>query len=151
METNVTQLAKEFARLKEEHEKAGEAVKRLADEWNTVETQLLEAMVEEGVNSVSVVGCGLFSLTTKNYLSVKAENKSGFFDYLRQTGNEGLLKLDVNPRTLSAFLKEHLEELVAKAVSTGQDAIDARNHSLEALKNVGASYFSDRTIRFKGE
>ncbi len=115
--------------------------------WGECETELLEAMVEAGVNSVKLDGVGNFSMATKNFLSVTAAHKEEFFVYLKESGNAGLLKLDVNPATLKAFLSGHLEQLIRDRVNKGMNEVDARKEALELLNKRGASYHTERGIR----
>lgn len=151
MTPQITKLATKFKELRAQSEEQTKALKELNLEWEAVEKELLEAMAEEGVRSVDIEGLGKFYMTTKNYLSVNIANKPSFYDYLQESGNGNLLKLDVNPRTLTAFLKGHLEELISQKVQGGLDQIEARNQALEFLNKKGASYFVDRGVSFKEE
>lgn len=148
----IKELAQRFVELKAASEELGDKLKEVNAAWTEVETQLLEAMVEEGVNSVKLAGLGHFIMSTKNYLSVNAANKPGFYAYLKESGNGALLKEEVNPRTLTAFLKGHLEE-VAKRIADDYnlDNVEARNKALEFLNQKGASYFSERGITLRAE
>lgn len=149
MNQKILELTQKFKELKHKSESATEVLKEINLEWTDVENQLIEAMGEEGVKSIKIEGLGLFSLTAKSYLSVNAANKPKFYEYLQESGNEALLKLDVNPRTLTAFLKGHLDALINERLGTGQDEIDARNNALQFLNEKGASYFVDRLISFR--
>lgn len=139
----LTDLARKYKELKDLNEAKKEELSKINADWTEVENQLLEAFVEEGVNSIKIEGMGNFVMRTKNYLSVNAANKPTFFDYLRESGNEGLLKLDVNPRTLTSFLGTHLEDLISKSDA---DPVEARKAALEFLNQKGASYFSEKGI-----
>ena len=147
----ILERAKRFFELKGQNEVAKDILKELSEKWDEAEKLLIEAMVEEGVNSVDLDGIGKFSMVTKNYLSVNAANKPGFLDYLKSSGNGAIIKEDVNPRTLTAFLKDHLEAVIGTYEQTGLDKVDARNAALEFLKEKGAAYFSDRGISFRKE
>jgi hypothetical protein len=144
-------IAKRYKLLQDAHEAKNEELKLISAEWTECEKELLEAMTEEGVNSIKVEGVGLMSMRTKNYLNVTAANKSQFYSYLQKSGNGGLLKLDVNPRTLTSFLGTHLEHLIKEKVTSGADEITARNESLEFLKAQGAAYFSERGISLRAK
>lgn len=149
MNASINALAKKFFALKAKHEAAADALKAIGAEWEEAEQALLAAMVDEGTNSISIAGMGMFVMTTKNYLSVNAASKPQFFQYLKKAGHGALLKEDVNPRTLTAFLKGHLEEVTQKYVAAGKDAVEARNEALKYLNSQGASYFSDRGVSFR--
>jgi hypothetical protein len=142
----ISDLVKKYAELEDRAEEQKAKLKAINDAWAEVETKLLEAMAEEGIKSTKLEGLGRFSLVTKNYLSVTAANKPSFFDYLKASGNGALLKEDVNPKTLTAFLKGHLEEIIKEFSDKGMDTVDARNKALEFLNQKGASYFSERVI-----
>jgi hypothetical protein len=150
MNEKLTALARAFSAVRLQLDEANDAIKNLENLVSERERDLLEAMVEEGVKSVSIDGVGLLSLKTTNYLSVNSANKEEFYKYLQESGNGSLLKLDVNPRTLSAFLKNHLEELIrTECAASGKDEIDARNECLEFLNKKGASYFTKHGISLR--
>jgi hypothetical protein len=149
--TRVNELCADFARLKQSYETIEEQLKAVNAEWTSVEEQLIEAMAEEGMNSIDLETLGKFSLKTTNYLSVNTANKEHFFEYLKESGNGGLLKLDVNPKTLTAFLGRHLEEIKDTLISTEElDSISAQEKALTFLKEKGANYFTKRAIALKG-
>ena len=149
MDQKIIAFAKEFKRLKDEHDELSGKLKEIDTLWSAAEAALLDAMLEEGVNSIDLGGVGKLSMRTVNYLSVNAANTEQFYQYLRLSGNGALLKESVNPRTLTAWLKSHLEELIAGANNNGMDAVDARTASLEFLKTKGASYFTKRGIALR--
>jgi len=147
----IQQLAAQYKAIKTRHDSLTEEIKKLNAEWSEVETQLLDAMMEDGVNSVKLVGLGHFIMTTKNFLSVNAANKPQFYAYLKKSGNGALLKEEVNPRTLTAFLKGHLEEITKIYANGGLDVVEARKQALEYLNVKGASYFSERGVTLRSE
>jgi hypothetical protein len=147
MAQDITSLARQYAEAKKRHDDQKSALDAISLEWTEIENQLLEAMVEEGVKSVLIDGLGLFSMATTSYLSVNAANKPLFYPYLKDSGHGSLLKEEVNPRTLTAFLKEHLVEVTRRYEEQGMDGIDARNEALKFLSDKGASYFTKREVR----
>jgi len=149
MNQRLTDLARQYRELRAKKEFQADVLKAISADLSTSESELLEAMVEEGVNSLRIDGVGLLSMKVTNYLSVNVANKPAFFEYLQESGNGGLLKLDVNPKTLTAFLSEHLKALTKDYVDSGMDEIDARNKALDGLKSKGASYFSERGISLR--
>ena len=146
MSQKISQLAKQYREIEAKHEEQSARLKELSAEWQAIENKLLEAFVEEGVNSVKLEGLGNFILNTKNYLSVTAGNKEQYFEYLKASGNDGLLKLDVNPKTNGAFLDTHLLTLMSEYAAEGLNQIEARMKALEFLKQKGVSYFSEKRI-----
>lgn len=147
MNNNIVQLIREFQAVKEEYEKAEAVLKILTTKWDQAEADILEAMIEEGVSSVNVDGIGTASMRTENYLSVNAANTEQFYQYLKISGNGALLKESVNPRTLQAWLKQHLVDLSEGfETATNIDKVSARDKALEFLKEQGANYFTKRGI-----
>lgn len=145
----VIDLGKKYEKLQTKSEAQAKVLKDIDADWAACEAELLEALVEEGVNSIKLIGIGTVSMRTKNFLSVNAANKPLIFEYLRESGNDALLKLDVNPKTLTSFLSLHLAELVAAKVKAGADELDAQKEVLEFLNKKGASYFTERGISLK--
>lgn len=150
MNTKILEHAKRFKELKAKSAEQDAALKETNKEWDECELQLLEAMIEEGVNSINIDGLGLYSMRTENYLSVNAANKPVAYGYLKESGNGSLLKEEVNPRTLTAFLKGHLADLIkARVENTGVDEVIARQACLEFLNSKGVNYFTKRGVALK--
>ncbi len=149
--SDVNELGKRFFELKQLAEAKKEEIKKINDEWSEVENELIQAMVDEGTNSIGIEGIGKFTLTTKSFLSVNKANEMRFYGYLRASDNGALIHDHVNPRTLGAFLKEHQKELEGKYIAEGLDAIDARNKAIDFLKEKGAAIFSEKTISLRKE
>lgn len=148
----VTEVGKELKTIRAHISELTTQLEKAKATRETLEQKMIEAMLEEGVNALNIQGVGRFSLVTKAYLSVNSANKPEFFKYLQESGNGDLLKLDVNPMTLKAFLREHLDLMTQKTMQTeNKDEIESRNEALEYLKRRGASFFTDRSIRFGAE
>lgn len=145
----VQELCAKFEELEKLYDEQKAQLDATKEEWDSVELQLLEAMVEEGTKSIDIEGLGRFTMATRNYLSVNAANKETFYPYLKESGNGALLKEEVNPKTLTAFLDGHLEDLIAAYVAKGLDGVTARQEALTFLNSKGASYFSKKQIRRK--
>lgn len=151
MNAQITELARRFRELKLKSEEQAEVLKQINGEWSVIETELLEAMSEEGVSSVKMEGLGNFIMSVRNMLSVNAANQPSFYQYLKESGNGALLKESVNPATLTAFLKGHLEDVIKTYIDQGMDTVDARNSALQFLNEKGATYFTKRGITLRGE
>lgn len=143
----------EMARKFADHKLRDDEIKKMKEEndaeWDVIEKEMMELMVQDGVPSIRIEGLGLFSLVTKNYLSVNAANKPQFFEYLQESGNGSLLKLDVHARTLEAFLKTHSEELISKFQAEGLDLFEAKEKAHGVLIARGAAHFKDQRIQMK--
>ena len=146
---SITELVRAYYTARISCEEAKKLLKELTEIEEQAKLELLAGMVEMGVPSIDIEGLGKFSMSTINHLSVTAANKPSFYKYLKESGNAGLLKEDVNPRTLSAFLKEHLIEIENKNIAAGMDVVTARQSALEFLNSKGASYFSEKNISFR--
>lgn len=149
MNQNLVDLAKRYYELQTKHEALSAEIKALGETWTVCETELLDALADEGVSSIKLDGVGLVSMRTQNILSVNAANMDGYFEYLRSINKEDLIKPYINPRTNSAFLKEHLDSIIVQLENDGQDPIDAKEKALQFLNSKGASYFVKRGIALK--
>ena len=150
MNTKIIELGKAFKAFKEQDQILKKQMKDLSAQWTACELELIEAMVDEGVKSVNVEGIGTLTMRTTNFMSVTGEQKPQFFEYLQESGNGGLLKLDVHAATLKSFLDDHLEKLIEDKKAAGRDDMDARSEALEFLKSKGAGFFTKRDIALKG-
>lgn len=68
-------------------------------------TKIPAVMEEDGVERINVTGIGRVSLTADMHVSVKADQKAAFFEWLRDNGRGDLLQENVNPSTLKATVK----------------------------------------------
>lgn len=69
-------------------------------------TKIPAKMEEDGVDRINVTGIGRVSLTADMHVSVKADQKSEFFTWLRDNGRGDLLQENINPSTLKAAVKK---------------------------------------------
>jgi hypothetical protein len=69
-------------------------------------TKIPSKMEEDGVDRINVTGIGRVSLTADMHVSVKAEQKSAFFVWLKDNGRGDLLQENINPSTLKAAVKK---------------------------------------------
>lgn len=146
MTNRIIELARAYNQASTELAEKSEAEKIASAAKDAAKAELIAAMADEGVSGISVEGIGRLSMVTKNAYSVNIAHKPGFFDYLRETGNDSILKLDVNPRTLSAFLSTHEAELKAKYEADGLDPLTALENAKALLESKGASVFTMQNI-----
>jgi hypothetical protein len=73
-------------------------------------TKIPTKMEEDGVDRINVTGIGRVSLTADMHVSVKADQKSEFFTWLRDNGRGDLLQENINPSTLKAAVKKMFRE-----------------------------------------
>jgi hypothetical protein len=148
MNQTLLELGKKFRALKDQSEAKDDELKLINKAWDECEAELIQAMIDDCINSFDIEGVGKISLARSSFLSVNAQNKEKFYKYLQDSGNGALLKLDVNPRTLGAFLKDHEKELTKKFMDeAGIDEIDAKAKADEVLKEHGAAIFAKTQIR----
>ena len=73
-------------------------------------TKIPTKMEEDGVSLLNVTGIGRVSLTADMHVSVKADQRSEFFTWLRDNGRGDLLQENINPSTLKAAVKKMFRE-----------------------------------------
>jgi hypothetical protein len=149
MNQNLIDLAKRYSEVQAQSEELSAQLKTVNETWAQVENELLDALAEEGVSSIKLDGIGLVSMRVQNILSVNAANMDGYFAYLKEIGKDDLIKPYINPRTNSAFLKEHLDTLISLREEHGMDLMEAREDAVKFLNLKGASYFVKRGIALK--
>ena len=125
MTNEIIDLARRYGEVRAKHGEVEKQLKELAKQWDQLESDLADAMIDAGVSSVAVEGFGRFQLSRSSYPSVNAAQKPQFYEYLKASGNGDLLRLDVPAPTLNAFLKRHKTELEAQFVAEGLTAAQA--------------------------
>lgn len=98
----LVQLREKKAELKRELSTANEMIEK-------TERELVELMVNTDTPSFTHGNRG-FSLTTKTYASAKSGAKYELFAALKENGFGSLVTETVNANSLSAFVKEQIEE-----------------------------------------
>lgn len=147
----ILELSHKFRELKFKSEEQAKVLKEINAEWDECEQALLGAMVEEGVNSLDIVGVGKIVMRTENYLSVTQANTDNFYAYLKESGNGDLLRESVNPATLKSFLKQHLVDVQMQLIEKqGLDEITARDEAVKFLNSKGASSHTKRGVSILG-
>lgn len=109
------------ADLAERTKKVNEVIRVLS------EKDIPEYMDENEIEKLSVEGVGTVFIQQKVYANVKVADRDRFFAWLREGGNEDLIKEAVNAKQLNSFAKEQLglgvelpEFLTAKLYPTAQ-------------------------------
>jgi hypothetical protein len=88
-------------------EKLEEQLKVLNKEYDFLRiTKVPEKMQDEGIERLTVAGVGRVSLTADMHVSVKADQRERFFEWLRDNGRSELLQETINPSTLKAAVKK---------------------------------------------
>lgn len=102
-------LADRLRRLREEKEQAEEALKRLEQRIREAEQLMVAQMLEEEMPSFSRGG-KTFYLYTRTYASPVAGRREELHRWLKEHGYESLVYETVNANSLSACIREMLEE-----------------------------------------
>lgn len=76
---------------------------------NLAEQILPEYMEENEIDKITIEGAGTVFVKQELYASVLAGDREALYEWLRDTGNEDLVKDWVFPATLTAFCKDQLE------------------------------------------
>lgn len=102
----LVQLIEAMSTLQNRKEAAEEQLKIINKEFDFLRiTKIPAKMEEEGIDRIAVSGIGRVSLTADLHVSVKADQKEQFFDWLRDNGRGDLLQENINPSTLKATVK----------------------------------------------
>lgn len=73
-------------------------------------TVIPELMLDEGITSLTVEGVGRCNIMDDISVSVPAENKAQFNEWLVESGFEDLITQTVNAQTLAKFVREQLKK-----------------------------------------
>lgn len=106
---NVLELADKLKELKDQKRALEDHVKEIKQEMDSVEAQLIETMVSEEMQNFNRGGT-LFYMQVKPYASPIANKKPVLFQTLKDEGYGDLVYETVNSNSLSAFVREQMEE-----------------------------------------
>ena len=101
--------AKSLEVLRSKKKLIEEALKQCNKDIDSAEKELSEEMIQKEVQSFVLKG-KTFYLSTRTYASAIAETKTEFMSELKSNGYAELVIETVNYQTLSAFVREMLEE-----------------------------------------
>jgi hypothetical protein len=103
---SLVDLVHAMSTLQNRKEAAEEQLKLINKEYDFLRiTKVPTTMEDDGVDRINVTGIGRVSLTADMHVSVKADKKSEFFEWLRDNGRGDLLQENINPSTLKAAVK----------------------------------------------
>lgn len=102
-------LSDKYKELREAKKRLDAQVKDLNQEIEQVEYALSQLMTDEELQKFDRDGT-LFYLSTRAYASPAAGRKDDLHAWLKENGYGDLVKESVHANTLSAFIKELLEE-----------------------------------------
>src|SRR5690606_10177728 len=105
----VFELADRLRELRDRKAGLEEQLKALNAEIEETDRKLAEAMVNEEIQNF-VRGDRQFYLRTETYVSAKAERRPELLAWLKANGLADIVQETVHPRTLSAAVKELLQD-----------------------------------------
>lgn len=106
---DIFSLADRLQKLKEHKKRLEDETKSVNAEIEEVETQLAGLMVDQEMQNFTRNG-RMFYLQTKTYASAVAERKQELYEWLKENGFGDLVVETVHPQSLSAFVKEQMDE-----------------------------------------
>jgi len=109
MEQEIFALADELSELRDRKKALDDELKAVNARITEVEEQLASKMVEEEIQSFQRSG-KTFYVTTKVFASAVPERKAELFAWLKEHGFGDMVTETVNANTLSAWVREQLEE-----------------------------------------
>lgn len=106
------QLAQRIYDLDQEQEKINAELKNIKAQKEAEVFKLQEYLVNEGKSSTGhISGVGTFSLRREVYPSVNKCDLPTFIGYLRENGEDGIVKETIAEPTLKAYLKGKIGEM----------------------------------------
>ena len=102
----LVELVHSMSTLQNRKEAVEEQLKIINKEYDFLRiTKIPAKMEEDGVDRINVTGVGRVSLSADMHVSIKAEKKEQFHEWLRDNGRGDLLQENINPSTLKAAVK----------------------------------------------
>lgn len=103
---DVVQLIGAMHKLMGRIDSLQEQLKVLNKEYDFLRiTKVPQKMEDEGIERLTVAGIGRVSLTADMHVSIKANQREKFYEWLRDNGRTDLLQETINPSTLKAAVK----------------------------------------------
>ena len=109
---NERELLCRFKCAKERRNQMKEALKQAQEEYEQVESQLIEFLeTNSAISTAKYEGVGYAQIQKPRlYASCRQENMDNLFKFFEQHNREDLIKTTVMSQTLSSFTKECIEE-----------------------------------------
>lgn len=109
-EAGILDLADKLKELREKKKDIDDQVKANNAEIDSIEEQLVQAMLQEEMQNFNRAGT-LFYLNTKVFASAIPEKKTDLYEALKENGFADVVVETVNSNTLSALVKEQIAEI----------------------------------------
>ena len=107
--TDIFKAAERLQQLRDMKAEFDSQLKQVNEKIEEVNQELVNLMIEEEIQNFVKSG-KMFCLSTRVYASAKAEAKQELFSTLKEKGYGDIVIETVHPQTLSAFVKELMEE-----------------------------------------
>lgn len=108
---SLEQLARAMVRLKKRHEEAKAKAAGIWHEYEHVADRLIPDMMEDlNLTEARFKGVGKVSIGEQLYVSVPAQNKQEFYEWLEAHGYADLMTNTVNSSTLAAQVRQWIRD-----------------------------------------
>lgn len=99
-----------LAELRDVKSQLQEELSKVQQEIDVLTAEINEEMLINGINSINVEGVGTVFLSSRLYASCRQDNMPKLQRWLKEIGQEGLLRPYVSSQTLSAFVRERMDK-----------------------------------------
>ena len=110
MSETIFELGDKLKELRNTKKEKEEEVKGINAEIDTIEAQMVQAMLQEEMQNFNRGGT-MFYMQTKVMASAIPESKPQLFEALKENGFADVVQETVNAQTLSSLVKEQIEEI----------------------------------------
>lgn len=101
------ELGKAYTKLKQDIDLLKQEQKNLSAEFDYLRLSVIPDKLEEDeMSSINIKGVGRLGLTMDAYVTVLAENREAFYQWLEDNGHGGIIKPYAQPSTVKAFAKD---------------------------------------------
>lgn len=135
MQNDMLQTAERLKSLRDQKATLEEQIKALNEEIEQTDGQLCSMMIDSETQNFTHSGVQ-FSLTSKIRASAIAERKQDLFYALRKNGFGSLIQENVNANSLSAFVKEQMEEGGDELPFWLEDLVNVYQHNTVSLRKA---------------
>lgn len=135
MQNDMLQTAERLKSLRDQKATLEEQIKALNEEIEQTDGQLCSMMIDSETQNFTHSGVQ-FSLTSKIRASAIAECKQDLFYALRKNGFGSLIQENVNANSLSAFVKEQMEEGGDELPFWLEDLVNVYQHNTVSLRKA---------------
>lgn len=123
----LAELARMMVEMKEEIDKIAKIKSNMENEFDYLRLHVIpEMMDEQELTSLNVKGVGRLGLTQDAYVTVLAEHREEFYQWLEENGHGGMIKPYAQPGTVKAWAKD-----MAKRDAEGEEGCELPEHLIK--------------------